>query len=960
MREQDGWGRGTDRPANGLRAGVMMRGMADDRGTTAETGRIAADQPGAPEVDPSLRTAAEVAADLGVDPERGLSTAEAAARLDRHGPNELTGTPPTPWWRRLVAQFTDPLIVLLLVAVAISLVAWAVEGSEGVPFDAVVILVIVVANAVLGLVQEAKAADAVAALQRMSAAHSSVVRDGVVQRVLTSEVVPGDVLALAEGDTVAADARLVTAASLYLAEASLTGESEAVEKDPAPLTAPAALGDRTSMVFGGTAVTRGTGRAVVTATGMGTQTGAIATLLDETEHEDTPLQKEVAGVGKMLGIAVIAVAVIVIVTVLLTSDLRALSDYVTVLLLGVSLAVAAVPEGLPAILSVVLAIGVRRMAARNAIVKELSSVETLGSASVICSDKTGTLTENQMTVVEIVTASGRVAVEGVGYGVAGRVVLPDDDAGLRHEVAAVLGGGSLANDARLADGGIVGDPTEAALLVAERKLGITDERVARFERIGEVPFTSARKLMSTIERDRADGTTSVVTKGAPDVLLGRCTRELRGTEEVALTAERRADLHAVVEDLSGQALRTLGVAYRRADGAAEEEDPEQDLVFAGIVGIIDPPRLEAKAAISAAHTAGIRIVMITGDHPRTALRIAEQLGITGQGGNALTGVQLDELDAEGFAEAVAHVDVFARVAPEHKLRIVDALQADGQIVAMTGDGVNDAPALKSADIGVAMGITGTEVTREAATMILADDNFATIVEAVREGRGIFANIRKFLRYLLSSNMGEVITVFAGVLLAGWLGLSGHGEAVVLPLLAVQILWINLLTDTAPALAMGVDPQTDDVMHRPPRRLSDKVIDLGMWRGVIFVGVVMAAVTLFAIDVYLPGGFVEGTSDITHARTAGFTVLVFAQLFNAFAARSETTSVVQGLFSNHWMWAAVGVSTVLQVAVVHVPVLQEAFGTAPLTLPQWLGCLGLASLVLVATEIRKAVLRAAAR
>ncbi len=931
----------------------MMRGMVDDRGAAAGTGPIAA------EADPSLRPAAEVAAGLGVDPGRGLSAAEAAARLAAHGPNELTGTPPTPWWRRLVAQFTDPLIVLLLVAVAISLVAWVVEGAEGVPFDAVVILAIVVANAVLGLVQEAKAADAVAALQRMSAAHSSVVRDGVVQRVLTSEVVPGDVLALAEGDTVAADARLVTAASLFVAEASLTGESEAVEKDPAPLSAPAALGDRTAMVFGGTAVTRGTGRAVVTATGMATQTGEIATLLDETEHEDTPLQKEVAGVGRMLGIAVIVVAVVVIVTVLATSDLRTLSDYVTVLLLGVSLAVAAVPEGLPAILSVVLAIGVRRMAARNAIVKELSSVETLGSASVICSDKTGTLTENQMTVVEIVTASGRAPVEGVGYGVEGRVVLPDDDAAWRHEVAAVLGGGSLANDARLAEEGIVGDPTEAALLVAERKLGITDQRVARFERIGEVPFTSARKLMSTIERDREDGTAAVVTKGAPDVLLGRCTRELRGTQEVTLTTERRAELLATVEDLSGQALRTLGVAYR-SDGEAEEADPEHDLVFAGIVGIIDPPRLEAKAAIAAAHTAGIRTVMITGDHPRTALRIAEELGITAKGGSALTGVQLDELDAEGFAEAVRHVDVFARVAPEHKLRIVDALQADGEIVAMTGDGVNDAPALKSADIGVAMGITGTEVTREAATMILADDNFATIVEAVREGRGIFANIRKFLRYLLSSNMGEVITVFAGVLLAGWLGLSGHGEAVVLPLLAVQILWINLLTDTAPALAMGVDPQTDDVMHRPPRRLTDKVIDLGMWRGVIFVGVVMAAVTLFAIDVFLPGGFVEGSSDITHARTAGFTVLVFAQLFNAFAARSETSSVVNGLFSNHWMWAAVGVSTVLQVLVVHVPVLQVAFGTAPLTLPQWLGALGLASLVLVATELRKAVLRAAAR
>lgn len=951
--------------------------------------------------DPSLLPAAEVAARQGVDPDVGLTAAEAAARLERHGPNRLQSAPPVPWWRRLAAQLADPLVVLLLVAVGVSLVAWLIEGAHGVPFDAVVIGLIVVANAVIGLVQEAKAADAVAALARMSAAHASVVRDGVVHRVMSEEVVPGDVLALAEGDTVAADARLVTSASLHVAEASLTGESEPVAKDPRPLAGPAALGDRTSMVFSGTAVTRGTGRAVVTATGMATQTGAIATLLETTEQEATPLQREVAGLGRMLGRAVIAIALVVVLTVLVTSDLSTLSDYVTVLLLGVSLAVAAVPEGLPAILSVVLAIGVRRMAGRNAIVKRLSSVETLGSASVICSDKTGTLTENEMTVVEVVTASGRVEVEGSGYDLEGRVVLPDAaGAGWRHEVAAVLGGGALANDARLADGGIVGDPTEGALLVAERKLGVAEERERRFERVGEVPFTSERKLMSVVVRDTG-GAVSVVTKGAPDVLLDRCGHELVGEAEVALTAERRAAWLEIVAGLSDQALRTLGVAYRsgvdpvggggvegygatageggggdpaEASGAPagtegggarasdgvghgelDEGELERDLVLAGVVGIIDPPRGEVRDAIAAAHGAGIRVVMITGDHPRTALRIAQDLGIT-TGDTALAGVQLDALSAEEFADVVRHVDVFARVAPEHKLRIVDALQADGEIVAMTGDGVNDAPALKSADIGVAMGITGTEVTREAGSMILADDNFATIVEAVREGRGIFANIRKFLRYLLSSNMGEVMTVFAGVLLAGWLGLSGHGEAVVVPLLAVQILWINLLTDTAPALAMGVDPQTDDVMARPPRRLTDKVIDLRMWRGVLFTGVVMAAVTLLAIDVYLPGGLVEGTSDIAHARTAGFTVLVFAQLFNAFAARSETTSAFHGLWSNHWLWGAVALSAALQVAVVHVPVLQAAFGTAPLTGAQWLGCLALGSVVLVVSELRKLVLR----
>jgi Ca2+-transporting ATPase len=927
----------------------------------------------APLADPSLVDAAEVARSLGVDPASGLSSAAAAERLARAGHNRLDPAAQVPTWRKLLAQFADPLIYLLLAAIVISVVAWALEGAHGVPFEAIVIAVIVVANAVLGFVQERKAEQAVAALQRMAAPTAALLRDGRQVRIPAAEIVPGDLLVLGEGDAVGADGRLVQVASLSVAESSLTGESEPVLKDSATLPAPAPLGDRTNMVFSGTAVTRGRGRAVVTATGMGTEMGRIAALLGRTKEERTPLQREVDLVGRMLGIAVIVIAVVVMAAILLTSDIQEPSDLVQVLLLGVSLAVAAVPEGLPAVLSVVLALGVQRMAAKHAIVKKLSSVETLGSASVICSDKTGTLTRNEMTVQRVVTRSGEVAVTGIGYRPEGELLFSDrplPDGPLLEEVRAVLGGGSLANDAVLGevDDGqwrIQGDPTDAAFLVAERKLGITEQRRARFERVGEVPFTSERKLMTSIEVDAArQGRIAVVTKGAPDVLLARCTHERVGEAEEALTEARRAEILAVVDRLAEAALRTLAVAYRplkATEPPAAEESLEQELVFAGVVGIIDPPRPEAAAAIAEAHAAGLRVIMITGDHPRTAARIATDLGIAapaeGQpAAAALTGLELDALDDQAFAEPVREVSVYARVAPEHKLRIVDALQADGNIVAMTGDGVNDAPALKSADIGVAMGIAGTDVTKEAANMILADDNFATIVAAVREGRAIFANIRKFLRYLLSSNIGEVLTMFLGVVGASVIGLDVAGGAVVAPLLATQILWINLLTDTGPALAMGVDPPPGDVMRHPPRKLTDRVIDREMQLGVVFVGLVMGLVTLATIDLELPGGLVEGSADLVEARTAGFTVLVLAQLFNTFNSRSERVSAFRGLFTNRWLWAAIALSLLLQVLVVHVPLLNRAFGTTPLSAGDWVRCFAMASLVLWADELKKLLMR----
>jgi Ca2+-transporting ATPase len=928
-------------------------------------------------LDPSRREAADVAAELGTDVRTGLSAAEAAARLALHGPNQLDAAAATPAWRKLLVQFADPLIYLLLAAVVVSFVAWLLEGADGAPFEVIVIVSIILLNAVLGYVQEARAEQAVAALQRMAASSAGVVRDGREERVPSMDLVPGDLLLLAEGDAVTADARVVEAASLTVAEASLTGESEAVLKEIAPLAQHVGVGDRVNMVFNGTAVTRGRGRAVVTATGMSTEMGTVARLLGETDEERTPLQREVDRIGRMLGIAVIVIAVVVVSAILITADIEEASDLVDVLLVGVSLAVAAVPEGLPAVLSVVLALGVQRMARERAIVKKLSSVETLGSASVVCSDKTGTLTKNEMTIEKIVTASGEVDVSGTGYRPDGELRVDDrplDDPVLLDEVRFVLGGGSLANDAVLRehDGvwSIQGDPTEAAFLVAEAKIGLTAARRGRFSRVGEIPFTSERKLMTTLEADvEREGRIAVVTKGAPDVLLARCTHERAAGDIRPLTDARRVEVLATVDRLADLALRTLAVAYRPlpvVEPPAAIEAVEQELVFLGVVGIIDPPRPEAKVAIAEAHAAGLRIMMITGDHPRTAARIAGDLGIVpsdGAGGErggdvrVLTGAELEALDADALRVATREVSVYARVAPEHKLRIVDALQADENVVAMTGDGVNDAPALKSADIGVAMGVTGTDVTKEAADMILADDNFATIIAAVREGRSIFANIRKFLRFLLSSNIGEVLTMFFGVVLAGAIGLDETGEAIAVPLLATQILWINLLTDTAPALAMGVDPPPDDVMRRPPRRFTDRVIDVEMWIGIAWVGFVMATVTLVALDLRLEGGLLGGSGDIVEARTMAFTTLVLAQLFNAFNARSDRVSAFHHLFTNRYLWAAIALSVVLQVAVVHVGVLNDAFDTTPLSSSDWTICVALASVVLLADEAKKLLGRA---
>jgi P-type Ca2+ transporter type 2C len=797
--------------------------------------------------------------------------------------------------------------------------------------------------------------------------------------------VPGDIILIEEGDTIPADGRLLESAALQTAEAPLTGESLPVFKDIDLIDHDVELGDRHNMVFSGTAATYGHGKAVVTATAMQTEMGRIAGLLKETQDETTPLQRELDRTGKLLGMIVVAIAVVMIMTIIIVEHVRSLPAIFDVLILGVALAVAAVPEGLPAVVTAVLAIGVQRMARRNAIVRHLAAVETLGSATVIASDKTGTLTKNEMTVRTVVTASGRVTFEGSGYAPEGAARAEGDkpiEGALRVEIARALRVADRANNASIQQQNgrwtVQGDPTEGALLVAARKCGLSAETLdEHLPRVGEVPFSSERKLMSTIHRDTTEEHVGIVfTKGAPDVLLARCELEVFGDGRRPLTPERRTEILQVNDTLAGEALRTLGVAGRwleeedtLADYTARpDQRVEQGLVFAGLIGMIDPPRPEAKDAVARAKRAGIRPIMITGDHPRTATVIARELGITDADGNGdagertqrtLTGAEFEKLTAAATTRAAAEVSVYARVNPEHKLRIVDALRQAGAVVAMTGDGVNDAPALKKADIGIAMGITGTDVSKEAADVVLADDNFATIVAAVEEGRAIFANIRKFLRYLLSSNIGEVMTMFFGVLLASLIGLPAEEGRVVLPLLATQILWINLVTDGAPALALGLDPADDGLMDQPPRPRGEGVLTWPMWRGIVFVGVIMAVGTLFVLDASLPAGFVDGHGDLRYAQTMAFTTLMLFQLFNVLNARSDERSAFVGLFTNRWLWAAIGGSVVLQLFVLYTPFLQRAFGTTGLSGRDWLFSVTVASSVLWLREASKAIARARA-
>jgi len=903
----------------------------------------------------------EVLARLGTDARGGLSAAEARRRLSEHGPNQLAAAKARPAWMKFLAQFRDILVLLLIAAGVVSLALWRHEGETPLPYEALAIFGIVLLNAVMGFAQEARAEQALAALDRMSASRTTVVREGLRQTIAATELAPGDIIVIDEGDTIPADARLISVAALQVAEAALTGESLPVSKDVDTIAHEAALADRYNMVFSGTAVSYGHGLAVVTATGMHTQIGRIAHLLENAPAEPTPLQKELDRMGKRLALVVVAIAAVMVATLVFVQGAEdgAVFD---AFILGVALAVAAVPEGLPAVVTTVLSMGVQRMARRKAIVRHLSSVETLGSADVIASDKTGTLTRNEMTVRRVITASAAVSFAG---GPEGGIGLADGgvvEGAAREELLRVLAAASCANNAVIQQQNgiatVLGDPTEGALLLAAHKMGTDlNERLAQFTRVAEVPFSSERKLMSTVEADSAHRERFLaVTKGAPDVLLPRCASELVGKEVRPLTPERRAAILAANDGLADEAMRTLGVAFRVLPGAGFEvedvgEELEQGLVLLGLVGIIDPPREEAKEAVARAKRAGIRPIMITGDHPRTALVIARELGLVDNDRTA-TGVELSSMSDDDLAEVISTTSVFARVNPEHKLRIVQALQRQGRIVGMTGDGVNDAPALKAADIGIAMGVTGTEVSKQAADMILADDNFATIVAAVEEGRAIFDNIRKFLCYLLSSNIGEVMTMFFGVLLADIIGLTGHGHGLVLPLLATQILWINLVTDGAPALALGVEPSAPGVMDHSPRARSEGIITASMWRGILLVGAIMAAGTLAVLDGALSGGLIDGSGTLAYAQTMAFTTLMMFQAFNALNVRSDEQSVLVGLFRNRWLWAGLALSLVLQLVVVYTPVFQTAFSTVPLSASDWLVCATVASSVVWIVEIMK--------
>jgi Ca2+-transporting ATPase len=935
------------------------------------------------------QTIEEVLETLGTNGQFGLPETEAQMRLARFGRNELIAQKPLPGWRKFLAQFENVLIILLLVATAISTALWFYEGESTLPYEAMAIFAVVLLNAVMGYIQESRAEQAVAALRKMSAIQASVIREGKRRRILAAEVVPGDILLIEEGDTIPADARLIHSVVLETAEAALTGESVPVPKDTQPILQEVELADRRNMIFSGTNATSGRGRAVAIATGTATEMGQIAGMLETVPQLTTSLQKELGIVGKLLGAIVVVIAIIMIATIIFVEQVRGFKAIFDALILGVALAVAAIPEGLPAVVTAVLALGVERMARRNAIVRNLPAVETLGSATVIASDKTGTLTKNEMTVQVVITASGRVMITGIGYSPEGKVlgdaaVGPSDapassdqtdqlikmstvDGTLKIELERALAVADRANNAILQEHNgywtVQGDPTEGALIVAARKAGLRSDALdARFKRVGEVPFSSERKLMTTVHTDaERQERILVFTKGAPDMLLERCSQELVAKEPRPLTPDRREAILKANEELARKALRSLGVAFRSLPVNNLKPDEvdglvEQDLVFAGLIGMSDPPREEARDAVKRAKSAGIRPIMITGDHPVTAIVIATQLGIA-ENERVLTGSELEKLSDEVLDQIIRDVSVYARVSPEHKLRIVRALQRAGEITAMTGDGVNDAPSLKTADIGVAMGITGTDVSKEAADMVLADDNFASIVAAIEEGRTIFSNIRKFLRYLLSSNIGEVLAMFFGVLLADSIGLQAEDQLIVLPLLATQLLWINLVTDGAPALALGVDPPDPDVMQKAPRAKGEGVLPPRMWSGIVFVGIVMAFGTLLVLDASLPGGFIEGSGDMRYGQTMAFTTLVLFSLFNVLNARSDEQSAFIGLFSNRWLWFSLLLALMLQVAVIYVPVLQHAFSTVSLGLGDWLFCGLVASSVLWLRELTKLATRA---
>jgi len=874
---------------------------------------------------------ADVLAALRSDPDRGLPEVAVGSLRHRHGPNALAEAPPAPAWRQFLAQFEEPVVWLLLAAavVAAALAEWA---------DFSAILAIVGLNALLGFVQQRKAESALSALRRLSAPNAKVVRSGSLQVIPAHDLVPGDRVELEAGDQVPADVRLVRGFGFRVTEAALTGESAPADKDPSAVLADGtALGDRRNMAYLGTVVAAGKATGVVVATGMNTELGRIAGLLRAQRQEPTPLQRRLARLGKHLVLLCLTLVGLIAALQLARGD-----GLLETFRLAVSLAVAAVPEGLPAVVTITLALGLQRMVRRHALIRRLASVETLGSVTVICSDKTGTLTRNEMTVREMYSGGARFETTGLGYGPDGGFV-PAEWANGEADLLKALAAGAWCNHAKVvpaADGAgwqAIGDPTEAALVVAARKAGVA-AGVDGYESVAEVPFDSDRKAMSVVVRG-PDGNHTVYTKGAPEVVLGKCTAVRWTGENLLLTDAHRAAIQAAAAEMAGRALRVIGLAYRDGADPADGEKVERDLVFAGLAGMIDPPREEAKEAVRRCRDAGIRPVMITGDHPATALAIARELGIAGPGDRVVTGHELETMTDADLAAVVGTVAVYARVTAGHKLRIVRALKAGGEIVAMTGDGVNDAPAVKAADIGVAMGVTGTDVTKEASAMVLTDDNFASIVNAVEEGRGIYDNIRKFVGYLLAGNAGKLLVMFMAVLL-GW----------PVPLLAVQILWLNLVTDGLAALALGMEKPEPGVMRRKPRRPGEPLIGWSDARRIASHGAISATAALVGFWVVWRGD----EANLAAAQVVAFCVLGFAQLLYAFACRSrEQTAIGLGLFTNPALLLAAGVSSLLQLLVILVPALHPVFGVeAYPTAGEWGLILSLSVIPLGVVELVK--------
>ena len=881
-----------------------------------------------------LASAEEVLEEQSTSAASGLTAAEAQSRLASVGPNKLDEEEKTPMWKRFFEQMGDPMVIMLLVAAAISVITGFIQG-EPEWADAAIILSVVILNSVLGVIQEAKSEQALEALQEMSAAQSKVIRDGKMVHMASSELVPGDVVLLEAGDSVPADCRVIESASMKIEEAALTGESVPVEKHAdvislAEGTDDVPLGDRKNMCYMGSTVVYGRGRAVVVGTGMNTEMGKIASALTSAKKELTPLQMKLNELSGILTKLVLAICVIIFAVDIVRHFGELGSNPAMMLdtfMVAVSLAVAAIPEGLVAVVTIVLSMGVTKMSRRQAIIRKMTAVETLGCTQIICSDKTGTLTQNKMTVV-------------------------------KHELAAdedkFLAGMALCSDAKYdaEKGEAVGEPTECALVNDAAKAGMTDLDSQR-PRIGEAPFDSGRKMMSVVVKD-VDGDYEQFTKGAPDVVIGLCTHVYDNGQVVELTEERREQILAANKAMADQALRVLALANRTYAEAPTDFSPEaleHDLVFCGLSGMIDPVRPEVTAAIVEAKEAGIRPVMITGDHIDTAVAIAKDLGIVEDASQAITGAELDKISDEDFKTRVTEISVYARVQPEHKARIVDAWKGLGNIVAMTGDGVNDAPSIKRADIGVGMGITGTDVTKNVADMVLADDNFATIINAVEEGRRIYDNIRKVIQFLLSANIAEVLSVFVATLI---------GFTIFQP---VQLLWINLITDSLPALALGMEEAEGDVMKRKPRKASDGVFAGGMGIDIAFQGVIITILVLasFFAGMYFHNGAIElsmltdGIAD-PEGVTMAFITLSMVEIFHSFNMRSRRASIFSMKTQNKWLWGAAALAVVLTVVPVEVDFLAEVFGFMTLDPIALFTALGLAFLIIPLMEIYKAVMR----